>query len=180
MPEGGPINIGGIVIPSDHPAFLTIIAIHVSAGLTCVIAGLVAMLVRKQRGTHTRTGKVYFASVCVVFATACIVAFMRWEEDFHLFILGVVSFSCAFAGRRAVRKKWRKWPVFHITGMALSYIFLLIAFYVDNGKFLPVWKYLDPVWYWVLPLVLGFPLLVFTLYRNPLSNGIFRRGEQND
>jgi hypothetical protein len=33
---------------------------------------------------------------------------------------------------------------------------LLIAFYVDNGKQLPVWKDLPHVTYWLLPLLSGF------------------------
>jgi len=27
-----------------------------------------------------------------------------------------------------------------MTGMSLSYVLMLIAFYVDNGKQLPIWK----------------------------------------
>lgn len=75
-------------------------------------------------------------------------AIARWEEDYHLFILGVISFSAAFIGRLWLRRKWNKWSLYHITGMGISYIFLLIAFYVDNGRFLPLWKNLNPIIYW--------------------------------
>jgi hypothetical protein len=117
MLEGNPITVDGIVIPSDNPIFLILIAIHVSAGLTCVIAGLIGMLVKKQKGVHTKAGKVYFAAICVVFITACQVAFIRWQEDYHLFLLGLISFSAALVGRRAVRRMWVKWPLYHISGM---------------------------------------------------------------
>jgi hypothetical protein len=60
---------------------------------------------------------------------------MRWTESYHLFFLGALSFAAASIGRSARRRRWRNWLVgFHITGMGLSYILLLTAFYVDNGK----------------------------------------------
>ena len=52
--------------------------------------------------------------------------------------------------------------------MGTSYIFLLIAFYVDNGKNLPVWRELPPTLYWLLPTVLGAPLIIHALLRHPL------------
>ena len=137
MLEGNPITVDGIVIPSDHPLFLILIAIHVAAGLTCVVSGAIAMAVKKSRGVHTKAGKVYYMSLWVIFITACVIALIRWKEDYHLFILGIISFTCGFIAKKAVIKKWNQWPVFHISGMALSFIVLLIAFYVDNGKFLP-------------------------------------------
>jgi hypothetical protein len=36
-------------------------------------------------------------------------------------------------------------------GMSASYILLLTAFYVDNGKHLPVWRTLPHLVYWLLP-----------------------------
>jgi hypothetical protein len=45
---------------------------------------------------------------------------------------------------------------------------MLIAFYVDNGKQLPVWKDLPPVTYWFLPLVVATPLLARALLYHPL------------
>jgi hypothetical protein len=174
MLEGNPITVDGIIIPSDHPIFLLIIAIHILAGLTCVISGFIAMVVRKQKGKHTKAGLVYFGAIWVVFITACFVALIRWEEDYHLFLLGVVSFFAAAIAKRAVIRKWKKWPLYHISGMAVSYIFLLIAFYVDNGKFLPLWKEMPHFLYWLLPLLMGLPLLFWTLVKNPLSRSYFK------
>ena len=56
----------------------------------------------------------------------------------------------------------------HISGMGASYILRLIAFYVDNGRSLPLWKELPPVAYWLLPLVVGIPMIVRALLRHPL------------
>jgi hypothetical protein len=32
---------------------------------------------------------------------------MRWDENYHLFILGAWSFACAWMGRSALRHPWR-------------------------------------------------------------------------
>ncbi|MGZ3352924.1 MAG: hypothetical protein ACXU89_28700, partial [Xanthobacteraceae bacterium] len=59
----------------------------------------------------------------------------------------------------------------HITGMGLSYVLMLIAFYVDNGKQLPLWKDLPDFTYWLVPLAVGVPLIVSALLRHPLARG---------
>jgi hypothetical protein len=177
MFEGNPITINGIEIPSDSPLFLTLIAIHVLSALVCVVSGVFAMLSKKQRGIHTRAGKIYFGFLWVVFITATIVAIIRWKHDYHLFLLGVGSFMAAFIGRKAVLKKWNRWSLVHVTGMALSYILLIIAFYVDNGKFLPFWKHINPLFYWALPIIVGVPITIWSLYTNPLTKDYFVKRE---
>jgi len=42
--------------------------------------------------------------------------------------------------------------------MGASYVFLLTAFYVDNGKNLPLWKELPQIAFWFLPSAIGVPL----------------------
>lgn len=175
MFEGNPTVIDGFEIPYDGTLFLTVLAIHIIAGLTGVVSGVFAMLSRKQRGLHTKSGNIYYWALLIVFLTATWISIARWEEDYHLFILGVVSFGGAFTGRMSIRKRWNKWSIYHISGMAISYIFLLIAFYVDNGRFLPFWKDLHPLIYWLLPLAIGIPLLVITLLTNPFSKHYFRK-----
>jgi hypothetical protein len=44
MFEGKQIDVQGFQIPSNAPLFLAILSLHVSAGLTCVVAGVFAML----------------------------------------------------------------------------------------------------------------------------------------
>jgi hypothetical protein len=51
--------------------------------------------------------------------------------------------------------------------MGTSYILLLIAFYVDNGKSLPLWKELPSLR--LLPAVVGLPLIVRALLVHPLA-----------
>ena len=175
MLEGNQIVVQGFEIPSDHPLFLTILSIHILTALTCVATGIIAMLSKKQFGVHPKAGTVYFWSLLVVFITATMMALLRWKEDYYLFILGSIAFSFALIGRTARRNLWTKWSVVHITGMGISYIFLLIAFYMDNGRFLPLWKNLDPILYWLLPPIIGIPIIIRNLLRHPLSRNYFKR-----
>ena len=166
---GNPTFIAGIPFPSDAPLFLTFIAIHVAAGLVCAIAGLLAMLSRKARGHHPSAGTVYYWSLCVVFATMTVIAVFRWAEDYHLFLLGALSIAAATIGRMARRSLWRGWARFHMTGMGISYILMLTAFYVDNGPNLPLWRELPPIAFWILPTLIGAPILLHALLRHPLA-----------
>lgn len=166
--NGNEIILAGIEIPSDSPIFLAMLGVHVLAGMVCVITGIGAMLSRKRRGQHPWFGTAYYWGLAIVFASATVMSVMRWAEDYHLFMLGLLSFVAASLGRTALRRHWYSWAKLHISGMGLSYILLLTAFYVDNGRFLPLWKELPPVAYWLLPSAIGIPLIIQTLLRHPL------------
>jgi hypothetical protein len=123
---GGPVIIGGIPLPSDAPLFLTFVALHVAAGLTCVVAGAVAMLSRKQPRRHPQAGSVYYWALACVFATMTVLAISRWAEDYHLFAFGALSFAAATVGRMARRRRWPSWARVHLTGMGR------VLYYLDN------------------------------------------------
>jgi hypothetical protein len=53
------------------------------------------------------------------------------------------------------------------------YIALFTGFYVDNGPNLPVWDRLPSLAYWVLPSLVGVPLILRALARRRLV--VFRR-----
>lgn len=161
------IVVAGIEVPCDSSVFLAVLAVHVPFGLACVVTGIVAMLSKKGRGRHPTFGTIYYWCLAVVFASATALAAMRWAENYHLFILGLLSFAAASFGRMARRRGWRGWVTPHIGGMGLSYILLLTAFYVDNGKSLPLWKELPSIAYWLLPGAVGLPLIVRALLRHP-------------
>jgi hypothetical protein len=101
---------------------------------------------------------------------------MRWAEDYHLFILGTLSFATASLGRLALRRRWRNWIILHIICMGLSYILLLTAFYVDNGKNLPLWNMLPQTAFWVLPAAAGIPFIVRALLKHPLVRNFSTAG----
>ena len=168
--EGQVTNIAGLVIPSTDPLFLGIVGLHVLFGLGCVIFGLAAMLAKKGRGTHSTLGTIYFWCMGGAFVTMATLSVIRWREDYYLFALGALAFGLVSVGRLAVRQNLGLRT--HTTLMGSSYIVLLTAFYVDNGKNLPLWRDLPSVVYWFLPTIVGAPLIGWALARQPL----LRRG----
>jgi hypothetical protein len=166
------INVAGIEIPSSDPIFLTVVGVHIFFGLVCTIAGAVAMLSVKRAGRHPTFGSIYFWCLGGVFLTATALAVARWSQDHVLFIFGTLAFSAALVGRSARRRRWGNWVRLHITGMGMSYILLLTAFYVDNGKSLPAWRSLPSFTYWLVPAALGLPLIVRALLRHPLARRV--------
>ncbi|GMO19407.1 MULTISPECIES: hypothetical protein [Bradyrhizobium] len=162
--------VAGIEIPSTDHFFLALIfGVHIPLGLASVAIGAIAMLSQKRRGRHSRLGTIYFWCLLALFASATLLSLMRWAENYHLFVLGTLSFACAWIGRTALRHRWRYWVRVHIAGMGLSYILMLVAFYVDNGKQLPLWKDLPHFMYWLIPLAVGIPLIVRALLWPPLA-----------
>lgn len=163
--------VAGIPIPSTSPVFLAVVAVHVLLGLTCVVSGAVAMLSRKGRGRHSDFGTVYVWALAAVFGTSSGLALVRWSQDYPLFILGGLSLTAAVAGREALRRRVRNWARAHIAGMGCSYVLLLTAFYVDNGKNLPLWRELPQVAFWLLPAAVGLPIVAYAMARHPLVTG---------
>ena len=168
-----PLTVLGIELPSDSPWFLSLVGIHILAGLTCTITGIVAMLSEKRTGRHPGFGTTYYWSLCVVFASSAVLSVLRWSEDYPLFALGTLAFAAASLGRSARRRRWRGWARVHIAGMGASYVLLLTAFYVDNGKNLPFWRDLPAIAYWLLPAAVGLPLIFRALLHHP----VVRQGE---
>jgi hypothetical protein len=146
--------------------FALILAVHIVAGLTCVVTGAVALLSRKSRGRHPAYGEVYYWALAVVFATATAMAGMRWAESAYLFVLGCVAFGFGSLAYAAGKRRWPGWLTMHMLGMSLSYIVLLTAFYVDNGPKLPLWDRLPTLAFWLGPSLIGLPLLARALVRN--------------
>jgi hypothetical protein len=161
-------SILGFEIPSTSPLFLAIVGLHVVLGLTAVIAGAVAMLSEKGMPRHIAFGRTYYWCLTALFASASALALMRWAEDYHLFVLGALAFAAATFGRSAAKRKWWNWPPLHIAGMGSSYVVMLTAFYVDNGKSLPLWRYLPSIAYWTVPAIVGAPIMIWVLLRHPV------------
>jgi len=150
-------------------AFDVLLAFHVFAGAVCAVTGAVASAGKKRSGRHSRLGQVYYWSFCVVFVSATGLAALRWSADWYLFVVGAVAWAAATVAYAAHKVRWRGWLGAHIAGMGLSYIGLLTAFYVDNGPHLPVWQLLPPVAFWLLPSLIGLPLIVRALAARNLA-----------
>ena len=157
-------RILGTDVGSTAPVFLAFLAIHVIAGLTAVLTGAIAALARKGSPRHIRAGRWFYRAITVVFATATILAAMRWRQDYYLFIIGAVAFTAATIGYQH-RRRHRPGDTGHITGMGAAYIAMLTAFYVDNGPHLPLWDRLPALAFWLLPSAIGAPIIARAVIR---------------
>jgi len=149
-------------VGSTAPVFLAFLAVHVLAGLTAVASGAVAALARKGSARHVRAGRLFYRAIAVVFATAVVLAAMRWREDYRLVIIGAVAFAAATGGYLH-RRRHRPGDTPHIAGMGIGYVAMLTAFYVDNGPHLPLWDRLPPLAFWFLPSAAGAPVIVLAI-----------------
>jgi hypothetical protein len=157
-------RILGDQVGSTAPVFLAVLAIHVIAGLTAVTTGAIAALSRKGSPRHIRAGRGYYRAIAVVFATAAILAAMRWRQDYYLLIIGTVAFTAATIGYQHRRRR-RPGDTGHIAGMGASYVAMLTAFYVDNGPRLPLWDHLPTLAFWLLPSAIGVPVIARAIVR---------------
>jgi len=158
-------DILGLPIPHAGPVFAIALTAHIAAGLTAVAAGALAATAAKRPGRHPTAGRTYLVALGFIFATATIMSVIRWREDAHLFAIACVAAGLGLFGWRARRRQRPGWPTRHAIGMGGSYIALLTGFYVDNGPFLPLWNRLPHVSYWLLPSLIGVPLIWSALRR---------------
>src|SRR5215468_6577441 len=156
---------------STAPVFLSFLAIHVAAGLTAVLTGAAAALTRKGSPRHIRAGRWFYRAITVVFATATILAVMRWRQDYHLFLIGAVAFTAATIGYQH-RRRHRPGDTGHIAGMGTAYVVMLTAFYVDNGPHLPLWDRLPTLTFWLLPSAIGAPVIIRAIIRARRARGV--------
>lgn len=158
-------DIVGLPIPDAGPVFAAALAVHILCGLIAVIAGALAATAKKRPGRHPRAGRAYLWTLGGIFTTAAVMAVIRWRQDAHLFAIAAIAFSLSLYGYRARRRHRPGWPPHHAIGMGGSYIVLLAGFYVDNGPFLPLWDRLPHLTYWLLPSLVGIPLIWLALQR---------------
>src|SRR5262249_25218668 len=116
--HGDTTIVFGVPVPSVDPVFIVVVRIHILVGIGCVVAGATAMLSHKGRGRHSSFGTVYYWCLAVVVATATGLSVVRWAENYHLFILGMLSLIAAIVARTALRQRWRNWVRLHIPGKA--------------------------------------------------------------
>jgi uncharacterized membrane protein len=107
MTGGGVTSVLGIDIPSTSRLFLTVVGLHVLAGVCAVAAGAIAMLSEKGMERHIAFGRTYYWCLTAVFFSASALAFARWTENYHLFVLGALAFAAAVVGRSVAKRKMR-------------------------------------------------------------------------
>jgi hypothetical protein len=155
----------GVPVPSDAPAFLLALGAHIAAGLSAVVAGAVAAFSRKRPGLHPRAGLIYWWGLLWMLISSLMMGAMRWPHDTHLIVIGLAAFGAGSAGFAVRVRAPQRWREVHLVAMGVSYTALLTGFYVDNGPHLPGWRTLPGWSFWLLPAVVGVPLILTSLRR---------------
>jgi hypothetical protein len=87
----------------EQRAVLFLTAIHVGAGLLCLLLGPIAFISAKGGQRHRRAGLHYMRLMLVMATTAFFLLTLRFDAFF--FVLAVFSFYLAFSGFRVLRRK---------------------------------------------------------------------------
>ena len=134
-----------------HGLFL---ALHIACGVGALILGLIAMRTRKSAGLHTNVGEMYHWLFVGLFVSACVLAFLDWARLWWFVPIAAGSYAFALLGYLAAKLRWNNWLRFHLTGQGGSYIAMTTAVFVVNlGT--------DSWWAWMLPTVIGSPLIAW-------------------
>jgi uncharacterized membrane protein len=107
--------------------FKTALVIHIIAGSTALLTGLLALFLKKKRnGYHGKVGLVFHYAMVAVSISAFAMAIIKL--NYFLFVVGVFSLYLTFAGYRSIKimKGERKEGLIDGLGMALS-AFLMVA-----------------------------------------------------
>jgi uncharacterized membrane protein len=139
-----------------------LILVHVPAGVVAAIGGAAAMISAKGSAAHLSRGRIYLRALVVVCATGLGLVATRGPQFLDLGALGVLAAALGTAGVAARRRERLS---VHVACMGFSYVAMLTAFYVDNGPKLPGWRLLPPASFWVLPTLVGAPLILFATLR---------------
>jgi len=166
-------------------SFFLPLVVHILAGLTTGITGVVMFNLPKNREGHRRWETGYVWAYTVVFLTATILTGERWEADASLFFLAVLGSGLALGGYAARRFRQdprgqsllgKRWVVVHLMGMIGSYVVLWTAILVDNAHRIPGMNQLPPLTFWVLPGLIGLPFLVVSLSRSAPQRLVVAKG----
>jgi hypothetical protein len=148
--------------------FFPILGVHILAGVVCVVTGIVSIASRKRSGLHPICGTIYHWGLAVLVTSAGFLSAAHWNDDRMLLGLGAISFGASSLGRTARRRSWQTWVGTHIISMGCSFIVMLTAFCVEEGKSLPGLSRLPHPTFWFLPAVVGTPLTIRALIRHRL------------
>lgn len=150
--------------------FKVFLTLHILAGTVGLIIGPIAMYSQKRKGLHTKAGLIYFYLMAFVCASATVLGVLHWETSWWLILVAAFSFSNAWFGYRASRVRGAGWKQTHISGMLGSYIAMTTALLVTNISRLPGSETVPGIIYWILPTIIGTPLIARVKQRHQRPN----------
>ncbi|MFC5528332.1 DUF2306 domain-containing protein [Cohnella yongneupensis] len=136
------------------------LVIHIISGLICLITGGISIASRKRKGMHTLFGEIYHAFFVLIFISSTIMSIMHWAESAYLLFIGIFSYALALYGYLSRKRRWKNWIAKHIGGMLGSYIAIITAILVVNGRHIPIINELPIIMVWFIPTIIGTPLII--------------------
>jgi len=133
-----------------------VLGAHIAAGSAGLVIGPIAMTASKRRGRHTRAGIAYQVAVAVLAGTAVVLVAFAPGRLWGFVLIAVATECAAIAGWIVKRRRKPGWLPRHIGLMAGSYVSFVTALLVVN------WA--SPL-AWILPTVIGTPLIARTAAR---------------
>lgn len=137
---------------------------HIAAAATGLALAGPILLAPKRRGVHTMLGRVYIGALIIMCLTALVLVFDRPAVLWPLGIIAVVVLGLALGGLWLALRRPRGWFIWHLNLMSSSAIAFITAFAVQLTD-------LDNVYAWVVPSVIGSPLIA---YRTMVAMGAIK------
>lgn len=138
---------------------------HIAAGVVCILAGLLAVLVRNRKGLRTLSGKIYRGAYTVLFITTMALAIMQWENEAYLLFIGAFSYGIALFGYLGTKKRWHNWKVKQIGGMIGSYMGMIAAVFAVIGSNILRVSNIPVFWLWSISTMIGAAIIFWIGYR---------------
>lgn len=138
-----------------------VLAAHVVLGTLGLMLGPVAMSARKRRGLHTRVGEAYHWVMAGVCASAAALAILDWGQLWWFLPIALGSYAFGLVGYLAAKRRWRGWLRAHLAGQGGSYISMVTAVLVVNWESLTGTPGILSPWAWLLPTVVGAPIIAW-------------------
>jgi hypothetical protein len=141
--------------------FRVLLVLHIAAGTVGLVLGPIAMTARKGSRLHARAGEAYHWVMLAVCLSAAGLAWLDWTRLWWFLPIAVGSYAFALVGYLAAKRRWPGWLVAHVSGQGGSYIAMLTAVLVVNWKALTGTSGLSSPWPWVLPTLVGSPIITW-------------------
>lgn len=104
--------------------------LHIAAGTTALLAGLVPFFTPKGNKLHKRTGKVFYWAMMLISFTAVFIAV--YKDIKFLLAIAVFSFYMNYTGYRVLKYKKGKFKWFDWIPLVLSVAAVIYMFYTLN------------------------------------------------
>jgi uncharacterized membrane protein YeaQ/YmgE (transglycosylase-associated protein family) len=141
--------------------FRSILNVHIALGSIGLLLGPLVLFGRKTSPAHRNLGEIYHAVMLGICGTAVCLALLNWTQLWGFLYIGTGSYAFAFAGYIAGKVRCRNWLVTHVIGQCGSYIAIVTAVLVVNWRRLPGSGGSHSVWSWLLPTLVGTPIIIW-------------------